>query len=167
MTKGSTIIIRTTFSTPAISPISRKVYGGYEVLVKGEHNTFTYQYTAEEDMDIIVSGYSDATIYAFLFPVEVNKIVSDCLGIGNKETIEIVENDGYIAENGVVVSHDIGFYSEPIEIKGGTTIEYIASATSVFSAISKFNNGKYIPLLIGTSNVYERSRMTYYVEEDM
>jgi hypothetical protein len=89
------------------------------------------------------------------------------LGLTDSNEVSIEKNEGYISKDGKIVSGTIGFYSNNIHIEQGTIIKYRASASSAFSAISKVENGKIVPLVLGITGVHEIKDMYYFAENEM
>ena len=95
------------------------------------------------------------------------RFIDAVIGVTEISEVSIERNEGYINKEGKVIEGIIGFYSNPIHVEGGTIIEYKASASSVFSAISKVENGKILPLVLGITNAYEVKNMYYIAEKDI
>lgn len=99
------------------------------------------------------------------------RIIGDSiLGVGENSIrrVNLTYKEGYVAENGYVVSGDIGYITDGVEVKKDEVVKLVTSSVGVFSAISKYENGKHIPLVIGTSPAKDELTTMYYAaKEDM
>lgn len=112
----------------------------YAVLVSGTSSNMTeYSYTAIADMKISLS-YIEEYDYCYISNVnnEIlnNEILDNFINLDNKT---IVKNNGYYinANHNTISSNSQIFYSDPILIKKGETINVLGSAIDSMSVITK------------------------------
>ena len=163
----------------------------YTPLVLGKGQTqgvVELEYTATEDMQIVLSGYtnnwSQTSATAIILQGGILKDVIDFIDLDNpnsginkaigdvfsyEETkLTLDKNDGYVTPAGSLVGGTVGFYTSPIQVHAGDTIEFYGSGTSnYFAVISKYDNEEYVPLALGKTDALEMASYVIRIDEDM
>lgn len=87
--------------------------------------------------------------------------------LGNKEALSVeLVNDHYIRTDGLIASNEGWFYTTPIAVKAGQSIEFTAYAGAANAAISKYENSSYIMLVKGAGST-KYQKYTYIANSDM
>ena len=88
--------------------------------------------------------------------------------IGNNITsLSLTKVDGYILNDGTIASGTIGYHTNPISVTKNTAIVLCTAAYSNMAAISKYQNGSYIPLVLGGNVAHKLATYIYVADSDM
>ena len=159
--KDETILIYANGYSTNVSIISMKKGDTYTPLVVSTDNNFRwFQYTANENMSIILSFVDRDKCKAIIIKkpniLEKNKIDKSLFGVETKTTGFI--NDCYINKDGSKLENTNSWHvmSEEITLKKGDVI-YVETKeeNNNVSVFSKVNGDNYIPLVISNANSYE------------
>ena len=160
LSKGDTIIFTGTCTT-AMSAISKYIDDSYTNIVTGKNESSTYYYTAEEDIQVVISGISSVlpssvvvklsgikSVLYVLFDKFKKDPTINSLGI---EKLKTTQNAGYVRVNGTVATGGtIGYYTDPIELVAGEILLVYTKSSYTMSAIAReTGESTKTPLVIG------------------
>lgn len=160
-------------SSSVMALLSKYVNGAYTPLVIGNGTDIReVSYVVDEAMDVVLSGYSNKWAGTEVVALNVNGgFVKDIMGdldLNNangavrkvkdgiisydEASLEIDQNNGYVSSEGKILSSGSSqfYHTSPIQVNAGDMIEFYGSSSGVMSAISAYEDGAYIPLVIGT-----------------